>query len=77
MATNISELRAECVRNGMTLEDLAKKVGIDKSTLYRKMTGKSEFLRRELQTIKDTLSLNDEQFLYIFFAQQLAKMQER
>lgn len=77
MATNIQELKAECTRRGMTLDDLASRIGINAATLYRKMTGRSEFLRNELQIIRDTLGLNDEQFLLIFFNSRLAKMQEK
>lgn len=76
MATNIPELKAECVRRGITLEELASKIGINNATLYRKMSGKSEFSRNELQIIRDTLYLNDKQFLHIFFESKLAKMQE-
>lgn len=77
MATNIQELKAECTRHGMTLDDLASRIGINVATLYRKMTGRNEFLRNELQIIRDTLNLNDEQFLLIFFNNKLAKMQEK
>lgn len=77
MATNIPELKAECVRRGVTLEELASRIGISNATLYRKMTGKSEFSRNELQAIRDVLYLNDEQFLHIFFESKLAKMQEK
>lgn len=77
MATNIQELKAECTRRGMTLDDLASRIGINVATLYRKMTGRNEFLRNELQIIRDTLNLNDEQFLLIFFNNKLAKMQEK
>lgn len=77
MATNIQELKAECTRHGMTLDDLAAVIGINVATLYRKMTGRNEFLRNELQIIRNTLSLDDEQFLLIFFNNKLAKMQGR
>lgn len=77
MATNIPELKAECVRRGVTLEELASRIGINNATLYRKMTGKSEFSRNELQAIRDILYLNDEQFLHIFFENKLGKMQEK
>ena len=77
MATNIPELKAECIRNNITLEELAARIGINSATLHRKMTGRSEFLRRELQAIKDILHLNDERFLFIFFSYKLAETQEK
>ena len=73
MPTNINELRAECVRKNMTLEKLAEYIGINYVTLYRKMTGKTEFLRSELQSIKDILLLSDQQLLTIFFDSSLQK----
>lgn len=77
MATNIPDLKAECARHCITLDKLASRIGISKASLYRKMTGKSEFSRNELQAIRDVLYLNDEQFLHIFFDNKLAKMQEQ
>lgn len=77
MATNIPELKAECVRRGVTLEELASRIGINNATLYRKMTGKSEFSRNELQAIRDILYLNDEQFLHIFLKTNLQKCKKK
>lgn len=73
MATNIPELKAECTRHGVTLEELASRIGVNNATLYRKMTGKSEFYRNELQVIRDVLCLNDEKFLLIFLTINLQK----
>lgn len=73
MATNIPELKAECTRHGVTLEELASRIGVNNATLYRKMTGKSEFYRNELQVIRDVLCLNDEKFLLIFLIINLQK----
>lgn len=77
MKTNGAELRAECVRKGITLESLASKIGINPTSLYRKINGESEFRRNELQIIKNVLELDDEKFIIIFFTYQLAKTQER
>lgn len=73
MATNIPELKAECARHGVTLEELASRIGVNNATLYRKMTGKSEFYRNELQVIRDVLCLNDDKFLLIFLITNLQK----
>lgn len=73
MATNIPELKAECARHGVTLEELASRIGVNNATLYRKMTGKSEFYRNELQVIRDVLCLNDDKFLLIFFDKKTCK----
>lgn len=73
---NSVELRVECLKNNISLDTLAARIGVNTSTLYRKIKGESEFNRNELQIIKDTLSLNDERFIAIFFNEQLAEMQE-
>ena len=65
--TNELELKAECVKKGMTLAELANKIGVDASTLYRKFKGGSEFSRNEMQIIRSVLELSDERFLEIFF----------
>ena len=67
LQSNINELKAECVRHGLTLENLAVKIGVNPATLHRKLNGETEFRRNELQIIKTTLNLNDKQFLSIFF----------
>lgn len=69
LQTNVNELKAECVRNGLTLENLAARIGVNPATLYRKLTGETEFRRNELQIIKLALKLNDKKFLNIFFKQ--------
>lgn len=69
---NMNELKAECVRNGMTLEKLAGKIGINNSTLHRKINGNTEFNRNELQIIRDCLKLSDKQFISIFFSNEVA-----
>lgn len=69
---NMGELKAECVRNGISLEKLAEKIGINNSTLYRKINRNTEFNRNELQIIRECLKLSDEQFIAIFFNDKIA-----
>lgn len=73
LQSNINELKAECVRHGLTLENLAVKIGVNPATLHRKLNGETEFRRNELQIIKTTLNLNDKQFLSIFLTINLQK----
>lgn len=70
---NMGELKAECIRNGISLEKLAEKIGINNSTLYRKINGNTEFNRNELQIIRECLKLSDEQFIAIFLMIKLHK----
>ena len=52
---------------GKTNEDMARRIGVDPATFYRKKTGRSEFTRSELQAIRSELSLSQEELESIFF----------
>lgn len=54
--------------NGHTLKDLANQIGINQSTLNRKMNGDSDFTRSEIQNITYWLNLSEEEVIEIFFA---------
>lgn len=53
----------------MTYEDVAKAIGINASTLYRKACGQSEFTRSEIQKICEVLRI--ESPMEIFFGEEL------
>ena len=44
---------------GLTIQDVAMYLKINKSTLYRKMVGESDFYRAEIQAICTLLDIND------------------
>ena len=44
---------------GLTMTAVARFMGLDKVTLYRKLSGKSEFKRSEIQICKELLNLKD------------------
>ena len=52
-----------------TYEDVAKAIGINASTLYRKISGQSEFTRSEIQSICEVLKLDSP--MDIFFTDEL------
>lgn len=62
-------LQAQMVANGMKTEELADKLGINPLTLYRKLNGKTEFTRSEMQIIKSVFRLNKGEMDAIFFAE--------
>lgn len=63
-------MRCLLAKKRLTLEGWAKALGISKVTLYRKMSGESDFWRNE---IKETCVYVDEKNLdYIFFAKQVS-----
>ncbi len=66
---NIRKLRAKMVENGVNVENLAASIGIDKSTLYRRLAGNGEeFTIKEADLIREALSLSATDASEIFFA---------
>ena len=64
---SILKLKGKMVENGYTADSLAAAIGIDRSTLYRKMERIVNFSVGEAQKIKDVLQLSVEEFMVIFF----------
>lgn len=69
---NRNKFRAKVVENGFTLEEVAKQLGINPSTLDRKMSGISDFSRNEIQILRKVLSMTAADCDEIFFAEELA-----
>lgn len=61
-----NELRAQMVRNGVSQEDLSKALGINTTTLWRKIKADGNFTRNEISIMIDYLNLKDPDS--IFFA---------
>lgn len=64
-----NEFKAEVIRRGMTLDNVADALGINPASLHRKMNGASDFYRGEIEKIIKTLHLSEEEVLRIFFAE--------
>ena len=62
------EFRKRLISAGLSVKEIAKAIGINEATLYRKINGKSDFSRNEMSIIKSVLSLNQDDFESIFFA---------
>ena len=60
---------AQIVLAGMTQKELAQKLGIDESTLYRKINDDGRFSRKEMNDIIEILQIKDPN--PIFFAPEL------
>lgn len=54
----------------VTLQEIADMLDINLVTLYRKMSGESDFYRNEIETIKNNLNIDNA--LEIFFANKIA-----
>lgn len=62
-------LLVEKVRDkGFTLENFATELGMNYTTLYRKLNGESEFTRPEIRFAKSILGLSNEEMEIIFFS---------
>lgn len=61
--------RSAVVANGKTLKDVACALGINDATLSRKIHGKSDFTRNEIQIIRGFLNLTSEAVEAIFFGE--------
>ena len=67
-----NEFMAELVRRNLTVKGVAKSVGMDASTLHRKMNGESDFYRGEIEKFVKLLNLTGADVIRIFFAENVA-----
>ena len=66
---NVNKLKGKMVENGLNMEALAKKIGINKSSLYRKMNdGCKTMLLKDAHSIAAALNLSSEETVSIFFS---------
>lgn len=59
-------LKAKMIEKGIKADDLAKKLGIKKTSFYRRLNGHTQFGLDEVQKVCDILDLTDQQVLQIF-----------
>lgn len=68
LVMNVNKLKGKIVEHEMNIEELADKIGVDKSTLYRKLNRKGETLSiKEANSIVNVLNLSKEESVAIFF----------
>ena len=63
---NMQLLRAKMVEKGFTVETLAKALGVDRSSLYRKINHPEKFTIEMIQRIKVILGLTSKEASVIF-----------
>lgn len=61
------KIKAKAIEKGITLENLAKGLGLCPITLRRKMKGESDFTIEESLKIKEMLGLTSKEYLDLFF----------
>lgn len=70
---NINKLKGKIVEKGMTVEQLATKMGVNRSTIYRKINSEGEtFTIKDANLICDILGLSGEEAAAIFFSRHVA-----
>ena len=66
MKTN--KLKAKIVEKGMNVEALADKIGLERSTLYRKLNNFEKISISEAVRMKDALEMTDDEAISIFLS---------
>lgn len=69
---NVNLLKSQIALKGKTIKEIALKLNISKSALYRKMYGKSEFTRSEISILISFLEIDVEQAMEIFFTEKVS-----
>ena len=64
----INLFKAKLALNKKTIKDVAETIGVSEATLYRKIGGKSDFTRNEIQLMRKYLNLSAMDIEEIFFA---------
>ena len=61
-------LKGKIVANGMNVEQLAKNIGINRASLYRKLNNFDKITIGEATKIKEVLSMTNEEATEIFLS---------
>lgn len=70
---NVLKLKGKMAEREMSTAELARKIGVDTSTLYRKLCADGEtFTIKEANLIVKELNLNKEDAVSIFFSSNVA-----
>ncbi|TWH46362.1 helix-turn-helix transcriptional regulator [Sporomusa sp. KB1] len=69
---NTKKLKGKIIEKGFVVEALAKAIGINKSTLYRKLNGQCPITIRDADLIVEELQLTTSEACDIFFSQFVA-----
>ncbi len=70
---NVNKLRGKIVENGFDIRSLSKKMGLDRSTFYRKLNNNGDtFTVKEINQMVSLLNLSANDAISIFFKQLVA-----
>jgi plasmid maintenance system antidote protein VapI len=62
------KLKGKIVESGMNVETLAERIGVDRSSMYRKLNNFEKITIGEASKMKVVLGLTDEEAVNIFLA---------
>ena len=71
---NNEKLKEVIQDSGIKISVLADKIGISRQSLYMKVNGDRSFDQGEIMALKSNLHLSDEQFMTIFFSDDVDKL---
>jgi plasmid maintenance system antidote protein VapI len=63
---NIQKLKAKIVEQGLNVETVAERIGVDRSSLYRKLNNFEKITIGEAIRMKDVLGMTNEEASEIF-----------
>ncbi len=63
---DLCKLKAKIVENGINVETLAEQIGVDRSSMYRKLNNFEKITIGEARKIKAALNLTNEEASNIF-----------
>lgn len=65
---NVNKLKGKIAEKGLSVEKLAQKIGVDRSSLYRKLNNAEKITIGEATRMKDVLEMTPEEATLIFLA---------
>lgn len=65
---NVNKLKGKIVEKEMNVETLAEAIGIDRSSLYRKLNNAEKITIGEALKMKDALKMTDDEAYEIFLS---------
>lgn len=69
---NINLLKAQIALKGKKISDITDLLKISKSAIYRKLSGKSDFTRKEILMLINFLDISTEKAMEIFFSEKVS-----
>ena len=68
----VNKLKGKIAEQGMNMTTIAKSIGLDYSSLYRRLDGQVPFTVSDVEKITKVLHLGSEDIVNIFFAKEIA-----